>query len=459
MISSRPIVWLLSSTWFSFLHRRLKRLTELHERLYQRRERPSNYGILTGLFAFMMQSVLFTPPQVDSYVRESLNLLCFREVVEHYGLFFLHDLDMTLNTCLPEILQMDDAGVNRSLGISKHRIHRMQLKDIQKAPGPDVDSEQYPIGPTPTWRQLEQALEHQPWSILKRWEWPDELDEMAFDGDDCPDYISIASTLFQHFTSQIWAMLHDAWKVPSTQLLRPASLHDALEFWSLDKLHKCLASYVIHPCNAGLRGDILGQRMDPFSQRWRLYMDPSPGSDKGSRWDILREPYGLIGRYRQALKELPHSEHGELHTALETLFSYCQCLPHTTDKGVWSVEELKVVLLGNPTYYKINAIRSGRSGRRKPTHTSKTTFQNIVIQLAGYTKDMATRAVGVKKMLQKVVEVQRKNHKRSGKVRNFRVPPTRRSAQCIQEDDADSEPERSDKDEGESDGTLSSIDS
>lgn len=167
MIHSKPILWLPSSIWFQFLYRRLKKLSDIHERLYQRREHPPNYGILTGLFAFLMQSILFTPPQTDPYVTESLNLLCFREVVERFGLFFLHDLDLSLNHCLPEILRMDDADVYRSLKISTHRTKRLQLQHLQPHPQIEVNPDEHPIGPTPTWKQLENALQKQPWNILK----------------------------------------------------------------------------------------------------------------------------------------------------------------------------------------------------------------------------------------------------------------------------------------------------
>jgi hypothetical protein len=410
------------------LYLRLKRLTELHERLYQRQRHPLNYGILTGIFAFMMQSVLFTPPEINTYVRESLNLLCFRETVERFGMFFLHDLDITLNDCLPEILKMDDADVYRSLKISPHRTRRIRLRDARNEPEVEVDGDQYPIGPTPTWAELEKAMENEPWSILRRWEWPEELDELARP-DAYDNNISMAIDLFQSFTSQIWAILHPVWKTSTadTAPFQPRNLKEALEFWTLDQLHKRLVSYVLQPCNAGLRGDIPGQRMQPFNERWRLYMDPDASSAMGARWDTLREPYGLIGRYQNALKKLSPIDRDNLYTTLETLFSYCQCLPRTSQKGVWAIDGEKVILLANPTYYKINAIRAGRSGRRKPTHTSKTVFQSMLIQLAGYTSNIAARAVAVKRMLHKAVEARKQsNSKRSGKARNRRAPPVKK---------------------------------
>ena len=424
MIASKPMIWLPSSTWFQLLYLRLKRLTELHETLYQRQKPPPNYAVLTGLFTFLMQSVLYTPPEVDTYVRDALKQLRFREIVERFGMFFLQDLDMTKNNCLREVLQMDNADVYRSLKISLHRRNRVQLQGIANQPQLEVDADQYPLGPTPTWKQLENALEKEPWNILKRWEWPEEVDELLIQNS---NPISVAILLFQSFTSQIWAILNPAWKASTYEgeIFKPKGLKEALEFWTLDQLHRRLSSYIIEACNAGLRGDILGQRMQPFGERWKLYLEPDASSATGARWDMLRKSYGLVGQYQSALKTLSPPEQDELYTTLETLFSYCQCLPRTSQKALWAIEEKQVVLLANPTYYKLNAIKSGRSGRRKPTHASASLFENHLVQLAGYTSKMATRAVGARNMLQKVVDSQ-KGKKRSAKARNRRAPPMKK---------------------------------
>lgn len=449
MISSQPILWLPASTWFQLLSRRLKRLTELHERLYQRREHPPNYGILTGLFAFLMQSLLFTPPESDPYVTESLNLLCFREVVERFGMFFLHDLDLTLNNCLPEILKMDDVGVYRSLKISTHRTKRVQLRHIQNDPQMDIDADEYPIGPTPTWRQLDSALDKQPWNILKQWQWSDELDELMKSES---DPIAAAIRLFVTFTSQIWAVLHPAWKT-NQELVRPKSLKEALGFWSLDQLHKRLTGYTVQPCNAGLRGDILGHRMLPFTERWKLYMEPDASHAQGARWEMLKRPYGLIGQYQNALKGFSPLDRDEFTTTLETLFSSSQCLPHTTQKGIWSIEDEKVVLLANPTYYKINAIKSGRTSKRKSTHLAKVAFDNVLIQLAGFSNEVARMAVGFKKLLgAKVLKDQRtKNKRRSDAAKGRRKAPTKTVVVEIPDSDIASSTISEHEDDSESD--------
>ena len=202
-------------------------------------------------------------------------------------MFFLHDLDITLNGCLPKILKMDDADIYHLLKISPHRMRRVWPPDARNIPEVEVDSDQYPISPTPTWTQLEKAMENEPWSILKRWQWPEELDEFA--RPDADDNILMAIHLFLSFISQIWVILHPVWKMPTpdAEPFKPRNLQEALEFWILDQLHKRLVLYILQPCNACLCGDIPGQRMHSFNERWRLYMDLAASSAMGAHWNTL----------------------------------------------------------------------------------------------------------------------------------------------------------------------------
>ena len=163
-------------------------------------------------------------------------------------MFFLHHLDITLNDCLPEILKMDDADIYRSLKISPHQMRRVQLQDARNVPEVEVDGDQYLISLTPTWTQLEKAVENEPWSILKQWQWPEDLDE--FTRPDADGNISMAIHLFLFFTSQIWAILHPVWKTPTadTKPFKPRNLQEALEFWTLNQLHKSLVCLTAMQC-------------------------------------------------------------------------------------------------------------------------------------------------------------------------------------------------------------------
>src|SRR5215471_2993752 len=115
-MNSNPILWIPSHLWFHALERRIRTICHVQCKLHT--IRPPNYGILTGLLSYLLQSVLYTPPTTSSHVNESLALLRFRQVVDRYGMFFLHELDLTKEICLPEVLPMDDMKVLQSLGVT-----------------------------------------------------------------------------------------------------------------------------------------------------------------------------------------------------------------------------------------------------------------------------------------------------------------------------------------------------
>ena len=57
---------------------------------------------ISGLYAFLMQSVIFTPPRVNSYIRDTLAGLNYKQNCDYFGVFFLD---------LNDLLQMDEIGV------------------------------------------------------------------------------------------------------------------------------------------------------------------------------------------------------------------------------------------------------------------------------------------------------------------------------------------------------------
>src|SRR5277367_5481516 len=107
---SNPILWIPSHIWFNFLSKRMQSIYQVQHQLYT--THPPNYGILMGLLTYLLQSILFTPQTVSSYVNESLALLQFHQVVDRFGMFFLHDLNLNQRICLPPVLRKDDLGVS-----------------------------------------------------------------------------------------------------------------------------------------------------------------------------------------------------------------------------------------------------------------------------------------------------------------------------------------------------------
>jgi hypothetical protein len=398
MVDSEAILWLPCQVWFEFLSCRLETLVEHHMCLYQRSPAAFNYGVMTRLFTYLMQSVLFTPTMVNSYVRESLALLNYKATVDRFGMFFLHDLDMTKNICLPGIPVKDDLDVLCKLGV--HGLHR---------PPPDLpgnhdeEEEAYPIGRTPSWQELNTALKVQPWAIMRHWTWPNALDQYkdAEEG----SMMHAASKLFQLFTSQIWATLNDSWKV-NPDLHAPITLQAALEFWTLDQLHKRLKAYWIIPCNSDIHGNIPGPKAPSFASWSGLYFVEPATKPLGMVWEPLAMAPGYIAEYQKKIEELDNDDDiDELHGGLETLFSYCQCLPNSKFEGgsvIWDVWKGDVVLLGHPCFYKLASIcNAGRRHQthRAPTHTGKVALQTALLQPTGLSKGQARMTLNFQKTL------------------------------------------------------------
>ena len=454
MVDSEAILWLPSQVWFEFLRRRLETLVEHHQSLYYRNPAASNYGVMTGLFTYLMQSVLFTPTMVNSYVRESLALLNYKVTVDRFGMFFLHDLDMTKDICLPGVLVKDDLDILRKLGVE--RMHKLRLPHSDPPDNGEEEEEAYPIGRMPSWKELNSALKVRPWTIMRRWTWPSALDwyENAEEG----TMMHAASKLFQLFTSQIWATLNDSWKA-NPDLHSPTTLRAALECWTLDQLHNSLNSYWIIPCNSYIHGDIPGSKAPSFASRSGLYFVRAANEQLEGVWEPLAKAPGFIWEYQKQIEKLGDDDIDELHGALEILFSKCQCLPNSKFGGgsiIWEVRKGDVVLLGNPRFYKIVSIsNSGRQHRtrRAPTHTGKVALQVALLQLTGLSKKQARMTLNLQKSL--TLAAQKK--KRSGQSRNRRVPPTRKK-QFGSQDDEDQQSFTDEEDDCElSDATLDDV--
>jgi hypothetical protein len=336
-------------------------------------------------------------------------------------MFFLQELDMTREIVLPEVLVKDDLQMLRALGYLERPIQRSPARPRLYE---ENDENTYPIGKTPSWSELTEMLQLQPWTMMRRWSWPEELD-LYRDAEE-GSTAHLASKLFQLFTSQIWVTLNDHWKKEPDRLYLPMTLVESLELWTLENLHENLPSYRIIPCNSDIHGSIPGPKALSFSMRYSLYFvqtrDPL-----AKIWDILGHPPGYIASYRAEIEKLDDTGLDELHSGLETLFSHCQCLPNSKREGesvVWEVRKGEVILLGNPRFYKLDLIGDGgqkRHTRRAPTHMGRVAIQTGILRLTGLSK---TQASATLKYARTLTRVSAKN-KKSSRRNNRRVPPTR----------------------------------
>jgi len=415
---------------------------------------PPNYGILTGLLTYLLQSVLYTPTMVSSYVNESLALLRFREVVDRFGMFFLHDLDLSREVCLPAVLRADDLGVLKALGV------KLVKKKTHRSLDSDVPTEAYPLGEAPSWADVESCIRDQPWTLMRPWLWSDNLGLLN----------QAACQLFKQFTTHIWTCLNARW-CTNEDPIRPESLHDAIESWTLTKVHARIKSVSFIACNATLLGNIPGRRVLSFAERRALYF-PASSDDLVGYWKLLSTRPGYIAEYQEICADLTEDEISDLDSDLGTLLSQCQCLPlsiRVTEIGsnaqqvIWKVQKQDILVLTNPSFYKlvrVSGTSRHSSTRAPPAHAPKKSLQVSLLEQSGVSRNVARKAVNWSRTLQK--EAHEKT-RRSGKAKNRRVPPQRKKVPVPPEhesggdddgdedDDEDGENEEADNEEGASD--------
>jgi hypothetical protein len=411
MADSRPMIWIPSSVWFSFLAKRLRALRDTQVLLESREI--TNYGIMTGILTYMMQSVIFTPPVVSSFVRESLALLYFKQVVDRFGMFFLHNLDLSRSNCLPEVLDRDDADILKTLGARVRRKKKIALPSLE------VDPDEFPIGRTPTWREVEKCIKERPWALMRAWVWSPHWEN---------DIGESAAKLFQLFSTHIWASLNDNWRAVHSLSISPVSVREAVECWTLKEVYLNFKTITFVPCNAGLQGRISGRKVKSFADRLTLYFPPSTETLSGV-WKIFGEEPGYIAEYRKIVDSLMEEEKEALDSSLRVLLAQCQCLP-ISERGlgkrsaVWNVRGDVVQVLTNPLFYKLETIGGGgwkpAKTRRAPTHQPPKKLQIALLEHSGVTSQAAKRAVNWSRSV---------NRRRSTKSRNRRIPPSQKPKQ------------------------------
>jgi hypothetical protein len=111
---------------------------------------------------------MFTPHHVESHVTLSLSALWYASTIAMFGMFFLHDWDLTKHGILPDVQQQDDTIVLKAL--------KKPLRPQQPAPSSGAPSALFPIGLEPTWAEVKKALESEPWNLMQEWSWQEELD-------------------------------------------------------------------------------------------------------------------------------------------------------------------------------------------------------------------------------------------------------------------------------------------
>lgn len=437
-MSSRSILWLESKVWFTFLAKRVQVLRDTQKIL--RSKDPANYGIMTGLFTYMLQSVIYTPTMVSSYVNESLALVLYRQVVDRFGMFFLHNLDLRMEKCLPEVLPEDDMDVLKTLGV------KLKGKRRPRMPSPDHNEEAFPLGRKPTWPAIQQSLRDSPWVLMRAWSWSPELDNLD----------QAAGRLFQLFTIHIWSALHDSWRTECDTVCATTA-EEALKCWTFQEVYRQTKEVRFIGCNAGLLGIDNNKWTRTFGERRKLYF-PASLDGLSTHWDVFATAPGYIHEYHEVCDGRSVDDINRLNEHLEELFSNCQCLPNSSRGGnrrgksrdaVWDVKNGCVVVLTNPLFYKLQSVGKGgqrRKTRRAPAHTAKKALLISFLMQTGVELQVAKRAVNWTKSIAK---------RRSGKAKNRRAPPKRKTQKATEpevsedDDEDDMEVDEDTEDNGE----------
>jgi hypothetical protein len=427
LLDTEPILWISSSVWFTFLSRRLKFLYDAHGKLWTKL--PSNYGVLSGLHAFLMQSVIFTPPRVTSYVRDTLAALNYKQNCDRFGMFFL-DLDETTQAdAIPEIRTAD---VVRELKLKTFR----RRKPLQERL-PDDDDLEYPLGHAPTWKEITSSLQANPTTLIPSWEAPLELTRYTDCEPQTPE--SCAAEIFVTFTSHLWILLHPFWRTRPEMTIKPRTLADALQYWSVDFIMEEVDAVDFRPCHSG-QYSAPGRPTMSFSDRRKMYF-PVDSKGLAKIWRCALEPPGYISVYQNQRRRLAPECRDTLDDCLEGLLGMCQCLPDSSRPKsggcIWSLKQKKIVVLTNPAFYKIKKIGKKPSNggkkvaRSAPAHRGMKSTAIAMMEQAQVPKEVAEKAYRLNK------RYKARTDQRSARSKNKRKPPQKRR----KKDDGDDEGE------------------
>ncbi|KAG5222171.1 hypothetical protein IMY05_C3416000600 [Salix suchowensis] len=389
---------------------RLSALQEVHYLMYRRM--PDNYGLLTSLIAYMMQSVVFTPPRVHTFLRHALMDLRQEEIINRFNMFFLHNFNPSCENYIPELAREDNADIGNVMGIPLRALKRRFLVTPAILPDPNT----YPLGPSPTWAGIKQALATEPWKLIPRFQWPDFLDRVEEAQD---SVLHLAATLFKEMTDNLWRFLRPEFKKDTSPSVK--TLKEALEAWSLIKVIDRLRMVVFRAGNFNLLGEVPGVKSLSFSGRMRRFF-PLKSTCKG-QWALLcpkRQDValGYIEMYWEGREGLATDElRNALDNTLSSILENCQCLPTSTDRVIWTKDYSSAVTMDtNPNFYMIHRVGGKRNGGRKrgrAAHISKREFEKEILMSKGLNEK--DTAIAMKRKGQR--------SRKSANSRNKRVPP------------------------------------
>lgn len=444
MLATEPILWIPSRVWFGFLSKRLEVLYEAHGKLWVKS--PPNYGVVSGLFTFLMQSVIFTPPKINSYVRESLGVLQYKRHCDTFGMFFIEMADPSRPWLIEDLPPIDTIEVIRELKLPTTRLRQARQERQERE-----EQAEFPLGEAPTWKEITSSLQSDPTVLIGRWEEPMDITqeyEPARGDDDSTE--GAAAEIFITFTCHLWISLNESWRTKPEKPISPKTLSEALKCWSVDAVMEEVMDATFKPCHSRTDGGA-GRPSPSFSERRRMYFPDDEREEMKKNWTIFKAPPGYLAKYHQKRRQLEPAAKGLLNEHLETLLSHCQCLPDSARSGsggwIWRIERKRIVIITNSNFYQLRTIgrepskaRRDKDRRAPPAHRNARSTAIAMLVNENVPKEVAAQAFQL---------ARRQKDRRSAKSRNYRRPPQRKQKVVV--DDQAEEIIDSDNDEDSDD--------
>jgi hypothetical protein len=270
-------------------------------------------------------------------------------------MLFLYDMDTKI---VPE----DSADVIKLMGANVKSHRKTQTMAL---PEPITSSNDWPIGPEPSWKDVVRTIEDHPQILMRHWVY-----DLIWDPGDLD-----VGLLFVQFTREFWlqlGMAHTTNNFADATTINPRicnNLEEAMTCWSLDRVNQWIISIKCQACSAGLEGDKPGRPHLSFIQR-RTTFFPSKDSAplQSSKWKTYWTE-GYIAQYHELCSGLPEARLQHLHDRLDILFVNLQCLPDINKPtakspgSTWTLasgqDSIKIVT--NSCFYRI---------QKKLEHTS-----------------------------------------------------------------------------------------
>jgi hypothetical protein len=329
-------------------------LEAVQRRLYK--SPPPNYGLLTSIIMHLMRNISFSVPPKTSYLTQALHDLNYESTINRFGMFFLHDLDITRRQ-LYHVMKEDNGDIDKAMNLHKKgRKRPARTTAAIIGPPPDLPNDSFPLGEAPTWSEVQDCLKHDPMLLIKPWEWNSIWDK---DTD--------TSELFAQFTTDFWLALDRrvlAKPVPTTKTIK-----DAMELWSVAAIKQHLLDVSFIPNCHGIS--------EKKKSSWSFsdlvstfFPDPTLPPVLNSAWLSFHE-HGYLKRYRELKNRITPRKFQLLTNNLKLLFSNIQCLPYSllpqgNRKGrIWRSRQGTIEMLTNPKHYKLKSFGNVPKTTRK----------------------------------------------------------------------------------------------